>query len=153
NGAVATEGRILRPQFDSLFVALASESKIDLVLITRHRIHPASGDALPSVRVAELSQGATQSLVRLIARDRGLTLSANDVESVALYSRGYPPAIMFAMTEAQTYGVPHVIANQHAVVNFSTQIFLKQLTDDRKISPKMGAVLQLLANYSPLPLS
>jgi tetratricopeptide (TPR) repeat protein len=88
-----------------------------------------------------------------MARDRGLKLNATDVEAISLYSRGYPPAVLFAMSEAQIYGVPHIIANQHALVNFSAQIFVKQLTSDKKISDGMARVLQLLANYSPLPLS
>jgi tetratricopeptide (TPR) repeat protein len=152
-GAVATEARVLRQDFDGLYSAVSSEPRIDCLWVTQHRIHSATGDPFPSVRVSELSQAATQNLVRLMARDRGLKLGAVDVEAISLYSRGYPPAVMFAMNEAQIYGVAHVVANQQALVNFSAHIFIKQLTADKKISPEMARVLQLFANYSPLPLS
>jgi tetratricopeptide (TPR) repeat protein len=152
-GAIAAENRTLRSDFDSLYSAVTTEQRADCVLITNHRIHPAAGTALPSVRVSELSQSATQNFVRLLARDRSLRLSASDVEAIGQYSRGYPPAVVFAIGEALTYGVPHVVANQQALVNFSANIFLRQLSTDEKITKPMAEILQLLANYSPLPLS
>ena len=68
------------------------------------------------------------------------------------YARGYPPAVTFALSEARLYGVPHVVANQNALVNFSVDIFLKRLAADRKISTSMADILRLLSSYSPLPL-
>lgn len=153
HGAIASENRTLRPDFDILYNALAADPRADCIIVTNHRVHPATGRPFPSVRVSELSQAAAQNLVRLLGRDRSLRLAAAEVEAIAQYSRGYPPSVQFAIGEAQIYGVPHVIANQNALVNFSAQIFLKQLSDDKKITQPMAGILQLLANYSPLPLS
>lgn len=150
---MATEERILRTEFDALYSAISRETRIDCVWVVPQRIHPTSGDPFPSVRVSELSSSATQSLVRLLVRDAGLKLSSQEVESIALYSRGYPPAVLFAIAEVKTYGIAHVVSNQQALVNFSAHIFLKQLSEDKKITAKMADALQLLANYSPLPLS
>jgi tetratricopeptide (TPR) repeat protein len=152
-GGISSEERTLVPEFDLLYNAIAVEPRVDSVIVTNKRIRRSDQTPLPSVRVTELSHGATASLVRLIARDRGQRPTPAEVEAISLYSRGYPPAVTFAMNEAQIYGIPHVITNQRALINFSAEIFVKQLAADRKLTDKMGAILQLLANYSPLPLS
>lgn len=151
-GAVATEDRVFRSQYELLYNSIAQEPQIDCIFVTNRRIHSRTGGELTSVRVSELGQSSVQNFVRLLSRDRSLNLSAADVESIVEYSRGYPPSVIFAMDEAQIYGVPHIISNQRALINFSAEIFLKQLTNDKKITNKMADVMQLLANYTPLPL-
>jgi tetratricopeptide (TPR) repeat protein len=136
-----------------LYNEVARNRAVDAIIISNRRLYGPGGADLPSVRVPELPPAATQNLLRLIGRDRGLSFDVAQLETLAIYSRGYPPAVQFAVDEARTYGVAHVMANQAALVNFSAEIFLKQLRSDNRISMNMSDAMKLLSSYSPLPLS
>ena len=143
----------LRVEYDLLYNEIAGRTAVDAAIISNRRLSAPGGKPLTSVRVPELPNTATKNLLRLIARDYGLSVAVDQIDSLATYSRGYPPAIGFAISEARIYGISHVVANQHALVNFSAEIFLAQITDDRMISASMCEILRLLSSYSPLPLA
>ena len=142
----------LRAEYDLLYNEIAGCASVDAAIASNRRLSAPGGRALTSVRVPELPRAATRNLLRLLGRDYGVAMVAEQVDALATYSRGYPPAVGFALNEARFYGLPHVVANQSALVNFSAEIFLAQITDDKKISPSMCNILQLLSSYSPLPL-
>ena len=143
----------LSAEFDLLYNELAGRPLVDAAIVSSRRLSAPGGRPLTSVRVPELPQAATRNLLRLIARDYGLAMDGAQLDSLATYSRGYPPAVGFALNEARIYGVPHVVANQSTLVNFSAGIFLAQITEDDKISPSMCEILRLLSSYSPLPMA
>ena len=142
----------LRADFDLLYNAIARRPNVDAAIASNRRLSAPGGSALPSVRVPELSPAATKNLIRLIGRDFRLRMDGSQIDALGTYARGYPPAVIFALSEARLYGVPHVVANQTALVNFSAGIFLKRLADDSNVSPGMADILRLLSSYSPLPL-
>ena len=142
----------LRSEFDILYNAIAGQPKVDAAVASNRRLSAPGGGLIPSVRVPELSQAATRNLVRLIARDYGLSMNGSQIDALGTYSRGYPPAVTFALNEARLYGVSYVVSNQYALVNFSADIFLRQLANDERISTSMSKILRLLSSYSPLPM-
>ena len=142
----------LRAEFDILYNAIAGRASVDVAIASNRRLTAPGGARIPSVRVPELSQAATKNLLRLIARDYGLAMDARQLDALGTYSRGYPPAVSFALSEARLYGLPHVVANQSALVKFSADIFLSQIREDKKISSSMGEILKVLSTYSPLPM-
>lgn len=151
--AISLPSGILRPDFDLLYNAIATNPVVDAAIVSNRRLHGSGGGNLASVRVPELPPAATQNLIRLMGRDRGLPFDNAQVEALSVYCRGYPPAVQFALDEARAYGVPHVVANQKALVNFSAEIFLKQIKADKKISSTMSEIMKLLSSYSPLPMT
>lgn len=149
---ISTPDGSLRPEFDILYNMIARQPTVDIAIASNRRLSAPGGNSIPSVRVPELSQAATRNLVRLIARDYGLSMDGSQIEALGTYSRGYPPAVTFALNEAKLYGVPYVVSNQHTLVNFSADIFLRQLANDKKISSDMSDILKLLSSYSPVPM-
>lgn len=151
HGALALSNGALRAEYQELYDAVAKDNAVDAVIIANRRLYGSSGENLPSVRVAELSKASAQNLIRIMGRDRGLSFGAEDLASLATYSRGYPPAVRFAIDEVTVRGLPQVVSNQRALVNFSAEIFLRQLREDETLTKTRQAILQLLSNYSPLP--
>ncbi|MHC2619951.1 hypothetical protein ACVIW2_001983 [Bradyrhizobium huanghuaihaiense] len=151
-GAMATPNGVLRPEFEQIYDAIALNRDVDAMIVTRRRLYGAGGKSLPSLRVPELDQSSTQNLLRIAGRDVGLSFEREALTALATYTRGYPPAVKFALDEARTRGVAQVVANQRALVNFSAELFLRQLKQERSLTPTMVTTLQLLSGFSPLPM-
>ncbi|MEP0708910.1 MAG: TIR domain-containing protein [Parvibaculum sp.] len=152
-GAFAQSNGVLRPDFESLYDAISSDREVDAVIVSARRLYGGGGSDLPCLRVPELDSASTQHLLRIAGRDVGVVFDRADIGAVATYSRGYPPAVRFAIDEARTRGVSQVVSNQRALVNFSAELFLRQLADESSLNEGMTAMLQLLSAFSPLPLS
>ncbi|SEM05948.1 Tetratricopeptide (TPR) repeat [Bosea lupini] len=153
DGALAQQNGILRPEFETFYHAMASEPEVDAMIVAGRRIYGSGGANLPSLRVPELDQSSTQNLLRVAGRDLGLVFNRPDLAALATYSRGYPPAVQFALDEARIRGVSQVVSNQRALVNFSAELFLRQLRETKSIDSIMETILSLLSAFSPLPLS
>ncbi len=153
DGAVAQPNGVFRPEFESLYYAIAADRNVDAAFVLSRRIFGGNDTNLPSIRVPELDHSSAQNLIRIAGRDMGLTFERSDLGSIATYSRGYPPAVKFVLDEARVRGVPQIVSNQRALVNFSAELFLRQLKETESLTPDMSSILQLLSNFSPLPLS
>jgi tetratricopeptide (TPR) repeat protein len=152
-GAMALEDGTLSEFYTELYQAISLRIDIDVLIVANRRLYLSNGVSIPTVRVPELPPLATQRLVRLLTRDRNVPITDANVSRIVEYSRGYPPAVMYALQEMQIYGAEHVAANAAALTKFSEQIFLTQLKKDQKISRNRAEILRLTSNYSPLPLS
>lgn len=153
DGALAQQNGVLRPEFEMLYDSVAADREVDAVIVGNRRLYASDGVGLPSLRVSELDQPSTQNLLKLAGRDMGIIFSSPDLTAIATYSRGYPPAVRFALNEAQIRGIPQVVANQRALVNFSAEFFLRQLRQTSSITATMETILGLLSAFSPLPMS
>ncbi len=151
-GALAQQNGVLRPEFETLYHSVASDREVDAVIVANRRLYGGGGASLPSLRVPELDPSSTQNLIRIAGRDLGLVFDHSELTSVATYSRGYPPAVQFALDEARIRGIPQVVVNQRALVNFSAEFFLRELQQTNSITPTMMTILRLLSAFSPLPL-
>lgn len=153
DGAIAYSNGVIRSEFEALYHSIEADPEVDAVIVARRRLYGNGGANLPSLRVPELDLSSTQNLIRIMGRDVGLVFDRVDAEAIATYSRGYPPAVRFALDEARERGIPQVVANQRAIVNFSAELFLRQLKQTNTITPIMENILKLLSAFSPLPLS
>jgi tetratricopeptide (TPR) repeat protein len=153
DGALAQQNGVLRPEFEALYIAVAADREVDAVIVAGRRLYGNGGANLPSLRVPELDQYSTQNLLRLVGRNMGMVFDRSDLASIATYSRGYPPAVRFALEEARIRGIAQVVANQRAIVNFSAELFLRQLKQTSSITVTMETILRLLSAFSPLPLA
>lgn len=152
DGALATENGVLRPEFDALYNAIASDIDTDAMIVSSRRLYGSVESPRPSVRVPELDHTSTQNLLRIAGRDIGLIFERDALSTIATYARGYPPAVRFILDEAKLRGISQIIADQRALVNFSAEQFLRHLKDNSSITPGMQTILQLLSSFSPLPL-
>lgn len=151
-GALAAENGVMRPEFDALYNAIASDRDTDVMIVSSRRLYGPDGSPLPSVRVPELDHSTTQNLLRIAGRDVGLVFDRTALSAIATYARGYPPAVRFILDEARLRGIPQVVADQRALVNFNAEQFLRHLKEDKSLTPSMQTILQLLSSFSPLPL-
>ena len=152
-GALAQQNGVLRPEFEALYNSVAVDREVDTMIVAGRRLYGSGGASLPSLRVPELDQSSTQNLLRIAGRDMGMVFGRLDLASIATYTRGYPPAVRFALDEARIRGIPQVVANQRALVNFSAELFLRQLKQSSSITATMEKILRVLSAFSPLPLS
>lgn len=150
-GAITDDnGRLLQP-YQALFDAIAVEPLIDLAIVAVRRPRDVNGQAVKSTRVRDLDGSSVQRLLRLHANQHRLDLDKAQLETLATYVAGYPPAAAFAIEEIRTYGVDHVLRNQRIVVNFNRNVFIKSLSENAVITTLMKDILQILSAYSPLP--
>lgn len=151
-GALAAEAGVMRPEFDALYDAIASDRDTDAMIVSNRRLYGPADSPRPTVRVPELDHSSTQSLLRIAGRVFGLVLDQTALSAIATYARGYPPAVRFILDEAKLRGVPQIVADQRALVNFSAEQFLRHLKENKSLTPSMQKILQLLSTFSPLPL-
>lgn len=64
---------------------------------------------------------------------------------------GYPPSAYFATQQAKDYGIELVVSHKRRLVEFRSGVFLKHI-GSLQLQTREGAVLQLLASLSPIPL-
>lgn len=151
-GALAAENGVMRLEFDVLYTAISSDQDIDAMIVSSRRLYGPTGTPLPSVRVPELDHSTTQNLLRIAGRNVGLIFDRTALSAIAIYARGYPPAVRFILDEARLRGIPQVVADQRALVNFNAEQFLRHLKENMSLTPSMQTILQLLSSFSPLPL-
>jgi tetratricopeptide (TPR) repeat protein len=151
-GAIAAENGVMRSEFDALYNAIASDWDTDAMIVSHRRLYGAANGPCSSVRVPELDHSSTQNLLRIAGRDIGLAFDRDELSAIATYARGYPPAVRFILDEARLRGIPQIVADQRALVNFSAEQFLRHLKENRSLTSSMHTILQVLSSFSPLPL-
>lgn len=151
-GALAAENGVMRPEFDALYTAISSDRDTEAMLVSSRRLYGPAGSPLPSVRVPELDHSTTQNFLRIAGRNIGLAFDRAELSAIATYARGYPPAVQFILNEARLRGIPQVVADQRALVNFNAEQFLRHLKENMLLTTSMQTILQLLSSFSPLPL-
>lgn len=132
--------------------SLEANPTLYLFLVLTRR--PAGG--MPStarhISVAPMPYEETKRLLSALATKQGVTVSPSQLSDLATYVAGYPPAAVFAIQQANYYGVNVVIADKSRLVQFRTSVFLKYLKKVA-LTDVDGKLMVLLAFYSPLPLS
>lgn len=124
-------------------------NKQDIYLFTvSTRKPPAS---FPVLALRPLKVDSVKRLVSKIAGNRSLNISASQINDVAEYVNGYPPAAYYAVDLAKTYGVELILADKNRLVQFRSAVFVKYLKE-RTLTENQRKVLLVLARYSPLPL-
>jgi tetratricopeptide (TPR) repeat protein len=108
-------------------------------------------ERLPVIPIKPLGFPETKHLLKLLANNKELKISIEQIDDLAEYVAGYPPAAFYAIQQAKDYGIDLVLRDKVSLVRFTSSIFLRHfaklgLTDHEK------KVLTLLASFSPLPL-
>jgi tetratricopeptide (TPR) repeat protein len=118
-----------RPEVAAVFEHLGSNKREPyLVLVQRRRPHlPTASFGLcraAAFQVPPLSPDSTRRLLSQSLRAAGLPEpSANEIEELAPYLGGYPPAISLAVGFAKTYGFAALLADKSVLVDFKVRTF------------------------------
>jgi len=128
-GALMDEGGRFRPETELIFTILgASEAEPYVVLIQRRRppLSPSSfGEAkLATLVVPPLSLDATRRLLLQSMKAAAVPVkSEEDVEEVARYVAGYPPAAGYAVSYSKRYGFEALVADKSSLVDMKVRAF------------------------------
>ena len=146
----------LTTDVSAIVSAITASPEIYLVLITARRprldvdLHLSS---IPMLRIPEMK---TEDIKRLLARnaiDRGIELNATELSDLAEYSRGYPPAVFYALELVKIYTIDFVLQDKHRLVTFRTSYFMSILKKDNQLNEVRQSILRMLSHYGALPLT
>lgn len=149
-GLLDSEG-VLREPIQMLLGRLEPNDDAYIFFVSTRKPQQPFESPSPTIRVNPLSKTDTMRLIALVANRANLTISHKDVEEIAEYVAGYPPAVYFAIKQAADYGVPVLISYKTRLVEFRTSVFIRHISK-HQLSETEKALLQLLSPYSPLPL-
>jgi TIR domain len=145
-GMLDRDGQI-SPAIKGLLVATAVLHDLPIALVSPRRPRFANSDPVPGARLTELSGSDVRRLVGLLARQRRLELSPEDVASLSSMTRGYPPSARYAVELAGYYGVPVTLAHTAGAAEFRMRPIRSYLrTLDLK--PEAKTTLRVLAGAS-----
>jgi tetratricopeptide (TPR) repeat protein len=147
-------GRFI-PEVEALFELVATaEASCFLTIIQRRRPwHDATKQRSVPVAMASvppLSLDATKRLLIQSLKAAGLGVpAAADVEELAPFLGGYPPAVSLAVGFARTYGLSALVADKSTLVDFKVRA-LGRIVERLQLSAAEKAVLRALGMETAL---
>lgn len=152
-GVLSSDGRF-EEWLQRVVSVIHKRSDLYCSIASTRRPFEADGEDVAYLRLQSISEDATKLLVAACADEFDLILDNGQIEEIAKYVAGYPPAAGFAVQQAKEYGVELLLASKERLVDFRRRFFFDYI-EKLKISedPALVNVLRLLAYFSPLPLS
>ncbi|ERS82399.1 hypothetical protein Q667_19205 [Marinobacter sp. C1S70] len=123
-----------------------------ICLVLSRRISRDNDIKLDSVPIEQLSGRASSQLLSKLSLRSSITLSPENIRDLTDYINGYPPAAYFAVKQASIYSVDALMSDKRKLTQFSQKRFITHV-QDHNLTGEDIQVLQVLSNYSPLPLS
>lgn len=123
-----------------------------ICLVLSRRISRDNDIKLDSVPIEQLSGRASSQLLSKLSLRSSITLSPENIRDLTDYINGYPPAAYFAVKQASIYSVDALMSDKRKLTQFSQKRFITHV-QDHNLTGEDIKVLQVLSNFSPLPLS
>jgi tetratricopeptide (TPR) repeat protein len=102
-------------------------------------------------RVPPLDVGATKLFLNQSFRSTGIQATSDQINELAPYLEGYPPAVRLAVAIAKEYGMANVLADKSGLVDFQIRTFAGVL-EKLHLTDEGWGVLRILAAETSLPL-
>ncbi len=123
-----------------------------ICLVLSRRISRDNNIRIESIPVEQLSGIASSQLLSKLSLRSSIKLSPENIRELTDYINGYPPAAYFAVKQASLYTVDALMSDKRKLTQFSQKRFITHV-QDHNLTTEDIKVLQILSNYSPLPLS
>lgn len=149
-GLLDNEG-YFQPPIKKLLNALAPHDDIYIFFVS-DRKPQFTDEYYPTIQLNRLPLNDTKRLLAELARLRSLKPSLSEIEELASYIAGYPPAAYFSITEAKTYGISALLKEKENLIKYRTSVFIKHFASIN-LSSDEKKLLSALAFYSPLPIN
>lgn len=149
-GMFESDGYLTHP-IRSILQALEPNDDGYLFLVTNRKPKDDERTIPRTVHVREFSQNETKRLLTLLASNEGVAINTMDLNELADYVAGYPPAAYYAVHQAKEYGWEVLKARKGILVEYRRKIFVEELKRIELTEIEIE-ILRLLAFYSPLPL-
>lgn len=151
DGGFMDEEGHFREEIQKLLSALQKTNEAYASFISWRRPTTDEIAFLPSIHLKPLGDTETKRLLKLLAGKKPLSVTPEQIDELAEYVAGYPPAAYFVIQQSKDYGIDLVLREKASLSRFTSDIFLRHLSQIG-LSRDEKSFLQLLASYSPLPL-
>ena len=149
-GLLDNDGYFL-PHIRKLLDAIAQNEDIYLFIVSNRRPN-ITETYCQTIQLNRLPEKETKRLISELARIEKLQLSMDDIEELAGYIAGYPPAAYFAITKTKAYGIKALLKDKQTLVEFRAGVFIKEFAR-LYLSEVEKKLLVILSIYSPLPIN
>ena len=149
-GLLDNDGQIRKP-IASILQTLTPTDTAYLFLVSTRGPQTTPGMSVSAITLRPLKPTDTKRLIAKLAGEAGFKPSPAEIVELAEYVAGYPPSAYFAIQQAKTYGLELLMCEKAGLVHFRTSVFMQHLAKFTFDKNKQH-IMQLLANYSPLPL-
>lgn len=149
-GFMDAEGHF-REEIEKLVDSIQSTNEVYASFISWRRPTLEIKTPLPIIQLKPLGDDETKRLLKLLARRNNLDVLAEQVDELAEYIGGYPPAAYFVVQLCKDYGIELMLREKTSLTRFTSTIFLRHFSKIG-LSRDEKRILKLLASYSPLPL-
>lgn len=123
-----------------------------ICLVLNRRISRDNDIKIESIPIEQLNGTASSQLLSKLALRSSIQLGQENVRELTDYINGYPPAAYFAVKQAAIYSVDALMCDKRKLTQFSQKRFITHVQGHNLTQDDIKA-LQILSNYSPLPLA
>ncbi|WP_084978348.1 TIR domain-containing protein [Plesiomonas shigelloides] len=152
SGGLTIENGCLSGFINKIIESIEHIQDAYICLVLSRRISHDNEVAVESVPVEQLSARASSQLISKLSLRASIKLSPENTRELTDYINGYPPAAYFAVKQAHIYSVDALMSDKRKLTQFSQKRFITHV-QDHNLTTEDIKVLQILSNYSPLPLS
>ncbi|MCU8162986.1 TIR domain-containing protein [Vibrio vulnificus] len=152
SGGLIIENGCLSAFFNKIIESVERIQDAYICLVLSRRISPDNEIRVESIPVEQLSARAASQLLSKLSQRSTIKLSPENIRELTDYINGYPPAAYFAVKQASIYSVDALMSDKRKLTQFSQKRFITHV-QDHNLTTEDIKVLQILSNYSPLPLS
>jgi len=151
DGGFMDEEGHLRGEIQQLINSIQNTNEVYVSFITWRRPTVEIQTPLPVIHLKPLGDSETKRLLKLLARQSNLDVLAEQIDELAEYIGGYPPAAYFVVQLCKDYGIELMLREKQSLTHFTSTVFLRHFTK-LGLSRSEKRILRLLASYSSLPL-
>ncbi|WP_166843530.1 TIR domain-containing protein [Pseudoteredinibacter isoporae] len=151
SGGLTLDNGCLSSTMNKVIESIDQLSDAYICLILSRRISRDNDIKVECVPVDQLSSKASSQLLTRLSSRSSISLSQESIRDLMDYINGYPPAAYFAVKQASTYSVDALMSDKRKLTQFSQKRFITHV-QDHDLTEEDIKVLQVLSNYSPLPL-
>lgn len=152
DGGFMNEEGYLLEEIQKLIITIQQTDELYVSFISWRKPNVNLTVPFPILQLKPLGESETKRLLKLLAEHKKINILPEQIDELADYIAGYPPAAYFVVQQSKDYGIDLVLRDRPRLIRFTSTIFLRHLSkiglsDDEKI------LLKLLVFYSPLPLN
>ncbi|UHJ60294.1 TIR domain-containing protein [Vibrio furnissii] len=152
SGGLTIENGCLSDFVNKIIESVEQIQDAYICLVLSRRISLDNEIRVESISVDQLSARAASQLLSKLSQRSTIKLSPENIRELTDYINGYPPAAYFAVKQASIYSVDALMSDKRKLTQFSQKRFITHV-QDHNLTTEDIKVLQILSNYSPLPLS
>ena len=152
DGGFMNEEGYLQEEIKKLIITIQQTNELYVSFISWRKPNIDLPIPFPLIQLRPLGEIETKRLLKLLADHKNVNLLPEQIDELAEYIAGYPPAAYFVIQQSKDYGIELVLRDKPSLIHFTSTIFLRHLSKIG-LSDYEKTLLKILASYSPLPIN